>query len=141
VTVFAPQRAPTLIVAALLLSSCGVAGGVDEATKQGLEGARAEARRALARAGRLEDRLQGLAHDLKAARGDLAALQRRVGRRQERLDGAVSQLRSALRDLRQTSSEAVEGAAEALAAAGRATRDLSVLTRRFDYHLKSHGRG
>jgi hypothetical protein len=66
-------------------------------------------------------------------------LARTSARRAERMDRALARLRDALDRLRQEATGAGGQAREALAAASGAARDLAVLTRRFDYHLRSGG--
>lgn len=139
-TVLRLGRASLLLMAAALSSSCGVAGGLDAATERDLAGARASAKEALARVERLEDRLTEVEAVLRSARSERAAVERLVRRRAERLGAAVTRLRSSLEELRAKGSAVAEDAARALATATAAARDISVLTRRFDYHLRSHDR-
>ena len=133
-------RAGALTLAALALISCGPAGSLDRSAERRLEGARATASEALERVDDLEARLAGLEGDLRASRREKRGSERALQRRSARLRDMVDGLRDSLRELREASGSIEENVAAALSVANSAARDLSVLTRRFDYHLRSGGR-
>jgi hypothetical protein len=127
------------------LAACGQA-SVDDARRAG-EAARAAAADANARVadleasvGHIEDvvtRLQtstrGMAADVE--RGEKADL-----RRHRRLLEATDRLWKSVGRLRDSLQAADEDAAAAASRAADLARDLAVLTKRFDYHLKHSGR-
>jgi hypothetical protein len=128
-----------LAIALLAGVACGRAEPLDAAAQQSVDEAEAAAAEALDLAERLEVRVAGVESDILEARRARRALQRDLGREQRRLGDAVAKLRTALDDLRSESAAASEEGKSALAAATSAARDLAVLTRRFDYHLRSDG--
>ena len=133
-------RAGALAAAALLSVSCGPAGALDRSAERRLEGARVDASEALERVDDLEARLGELGEELRSSRRGQDGLERALQRRGERFREVVATLRGSLKELREVSGSIEDDAAAALSVAHSTARDLSVLTRRFDYHLRSTGR-
>jgi conjugal transfer/entry exclusion protein len=129
------------ILAVALLSgvACGRAEPLDAAAQQSVDEAEAAAAEALDVAESLEVRVAGVESDLLEARRARRVLERGFASKQRRLADSVAELRSAIKDLRSASANASDEAKSALGTATTATRDVAVLTRRFDYHLRSHG--
>ena len=130
-----------MIPAVALLTACGPLGDLGASSEADVHKARADAERALARAAELDDALADLQGELRLTRRRQASLEDRIERRSRRLRASVGKLRGALGDLREANASIDEEASRAIALADQAVRDLSVLTRRFDYHLRSGGRG
>ena len=130
-----------MIPALALLTACGPLGDLGASSEADAHEARADAERALARAAKLDDAVTNLQGKLRLTRRRQAFLEDRMQRRSERLSESLGKLRAALGDLREANAATGEEASRAIALADKATRDLSVLTRRFDYHLRSGGHG
>jgi ABC-type transporter Mla subunit MlaD len=89
----------------------------------------------------LETRVDDLADDLSDQASDSSKLDKQLGALGERLDRAIERLQEALEGVRAGSQEATDQAASALANVSAVASDLSVLERRFEYHLRSGGGG
>jgi hypothetical protein len=133
-------RSCLLVVVVATLTACGRGTEpIDAETQRSVDAAEATAERALETAEDVEVRVTGLETDLLEALRARRALARQVETGQKRLRASMAALRSALEELRSKTRGAGDDAAAALDAAAAAARDLSVLTRRFDYHLRSGG--
>ena len=128
-----------LAVAALVLPACGREGS-DAATQAAaeqsrlLDDARAEIAALEARALELEESLAAIEEE----REDAGT---RVDRVTERLMSSLAKVREALSETKAAGNSAAGDAASALANAGAALRDLTILENRFEYHLRQHGSG
>ncbi|CAN5668616.1 hypothetical protein BH24ACT26_BH24ACT26_04140 [soil metagenome] len=132
-------RFAILTLAASSLVACGGPEALDPAAQRSVEAAEVAAEEALARSEDLELRIAGLEDDLVGVRRDRRALARELSTRNGRLQESMAALRSSLKELRALSAGATDEAESAAATAAAVTRDLTVLTRRFDYHLRSRG--
>jgi chromosome segregation ATPase len=140
------------VVGALLLVAAVVAFSVAFSWGRGAgagdDRSRRVAARALQQAHELESRLRTVEEELADLQGyteRFDRLSRRLDRVRDRLQGSVADLRGSLADLGGSldgaSSKADQAASEASSAASRVervARDLSVLTERFDYHVRNH---
>ena len=138
-------RVVALALAAAMLSACGTLGEIGGPSEQELSNALDSAARAAARADELEVRIARLESRFASERRERAAVERRLERglerRSERFTEAVAKLRKSLDEVREAGRSLEADAANALSEARDAARALAVLTRRFDYHLRSHDRG
>ena len=127
------------LAAVVLLSSLTVAAcGSGEAD---LEDARAEAQEALDGVDGLRARIDDLESELAEARSDGRKVSRRLDRFGERLEQSVARLDASLAELEDSVTSAGGNAQDALGAAGEAARDIAVLSKRLDYHLRKGGDG
>ncbi|MGH2695194.1 MAG: hypothetical protein ACRDJJ_10340 [Actinomycetota bacterium] len=126
------KAASAALVALVLLAGCG---GDPESRPDGSQAAGQPGLDSL------EDRiveLEGLVDDLGASDDRLAT---RLRRTTQRLQGSVSALRSSLRAAEEDAGGALDDAGAALSRVEQVARDLSVLTERYDYHLKRYHGG
>jgi chromosome segregation ATPase len=90
----------------------------------------------------LSARLADVRHDVAAIKDDNAHAAARLERVTGALWASLKKLRGTVADARSGSNSALADAESALQRAESAARDLSVLTDRFDYHLRAdHGGG
>jgi uncharacterized coiled-coil protein SlyX len=131
-----------VVAAALALAACGRAQALDPAAQEEIEGARALAERAVDEVRRFEPRVALLERRVAAHKRAASALRDALVSRSEKLDAALRGVERRLERLAASNRAATKDAEAALSAAEAAARDLAILTRRFDYHLRRyHGGG
>ena len=134
-----------LALAAALLPACGTMGEIGGPSEEEVSRALDSASGAVARVDEVEVRIARLESRLLSERRSRAALEKRLERalerRSDRFSEAVAALRKRLREVGEAGRSIGAEASSALSEAREAARALSVLTRRFDYHLKSGERG
>ncbi len=135
-----PRRtAPALAVAlAIMLTGCGQAEGVPEA-RRAKEVAAESATRALARVAQLENMVEELLGERSADRADALRRARKHRAAITKLEASLTRLKEAIGAAQASAASATEQAAAAAATVLESTRALSVLTNRFDYHLRHGG--
>jgi septal ring factor EnvC (AmiA/AmiB activator) len=133
------RGAALLVLIALALASCGSPGALDDAAQDQIDEARSEAQAATEVAAALTTRLSRLENRLAAASEDRAEVAKQLDKISSRLEYSIAHFTKQVKALRSGSSEARANAEAALAEALQAARDLAVLERRFDYHLKQGG--
>ena len=129
-----------VLLAAVVLSACGRTAPAEPRSNEGLEDVRAEAESAVADVAELHTRVVRLERRLLRAQGAQRKLRHNVAAKRARLEKSVARLEEVSATLREKSSDAARSAAAAADAATSAARDLTVLTRRFDYHLRHPGK-
>ena len=122
------------------LAACGPADTLDASTHQRVEGARRDATAALEATEDLAERLDDVRRSLRKAEGDRRSLERGLDAVDTRLRSSLEDLRAAISEVRSDSASVMEDVDSALAGIDSASRDLSVLTHRFDYHLRRYHR-
>lgn len=145
-TLLGAARAAIVVVVALATIACGRA--EQGAPADALRAVRADARRALDEIAELRGELTTLRARLVEARRGRSKLKSTLDANTERLSASLERVRRSLDEVRSASASgrdeaqaAQDRAASALAAANAAARDLAVLTRRFDYHLRRYHGG
>jgi TolA-binding protein len=129
-----------VLLAAVALTACGRTAPVRPRPTEGLEDVRAEAQSTAADVAELHTRVVRLERRLLRAQSAQRKLRHNVAAKRARLEKSVARLEETLAALRKKSSAAARGAAAAAEVAASAARDLTVLTRRFDYHLRHPGK-
>jgi hypothetical protein len=140
VKLLSARRSWAALLAAAALTACGRAEAIDPQAQQRLSSVQEDAETALADVAELHVRVVRAERRLLRAQAAHRKLRRSMGSDVRRLQKAVDALRATARELRRDSSRAADEAASAAQAAATAARDLTVLTRRFDYHLRHHGK-
>jgi septal ring factor EnvC (AmiA/AmiB activator) len=131
-----------VIVAALagVLTACGSAPPeTDARAASGLENARDTAQAASEDVADLTVRVVRLERRLLRAQSAHRKLKHVLARHEKSLAKSVSKLEATAKRLAKSSSAAAARADEAARVAAAAARDVTVLTRRFDYHLRHSG--
>jgi chromosome segregation ATPase len=131
--------AATLLVLPLL-ASCGTEARLDPATAQQMGEARQQAEEAQQAVAALKDQVASLESRLNDRDETSKAARARTTKVVDRLWASLAKVRQGLRDAAGSADDAAGAAASALAEAQAATKELSVLQDRFDYHL-THGNG
>jgi septal ring factor EnvC (AmiA/AmiB activator) len=128
------RRGAAVLVLAIALAACGSAEPLDEAAQERIDAAEAQAADALAAVDSLTERLTEMEDEL----GDVALDRKQVDKRLDKLSASLDAQIAALKEqLKNAKASNADAAASALAAAQQAARDLSVLEKRFNYHLKN----
>jgi uncharacterized coiled-coil protein SlyX len=131
-------RATVGLVAVLTLGACGRAAAIDAATEERIDAAQTVARRSLDEVERFEARVSLLERRVARQHRTSERLRAALAERTGKLGGSLDRLDRELAKLGSTS----EAASEAVATAQEAARDLTVLERRYEYHLRRyHGGG
>ena len=130
------RRGAALLVLAIALAACGSGEPLDNAAQDRIDAAEAQAADALEAVDSLTERLTEMEDELGDAALDRKQLDKQLDKLSKSLDAEIAALKEQLKDAKASNAEA---AAAALAAAQQAARNLSVLERRFDYHLKNGG--
>ena len=137
------RLAAAIAFAVVGLAACGGGEGDGE-----LEAAQQRSTEALEDIERLEGALDELDGELKALgvdndelTADHDELAARLGDVNGRFKKSVGELTAALTELEASTMTARSNADDALGLAAEATRDISILTNRLDYHLRNHGGG
>jgi septal ring factor EnvC (AmiA/AmiB activator) len=128
------------LVALLVLGSCGRAQPTEAEPAEGLDDVRAEIEASVADVAELHTRVVRLERRLLRAQSAHRRLRGDVRANRSRLEDSVAQLKKASEALGKKTSTAAEATAAAAETAATAARDLTVLTRRFDYHLRHPGK-
>ena len=145
-------RTAVSLLLIVTLGACGQA-SVDDARRAG-QAARDAAAEANARVAdleatvahlqdvalRLRSSTRGLASDLKQTERAELRRHRGVMDLSKRLRKSIGQLKDSVRAADDHAAAASQRARRAAASASELARDLAVLTKRFDYHLKHSGR-
>jgi hypothetical protein len=134
------RRAGAAAVAAAALTACGQSPSVDSRAQQRLEEAQEVARTAADDVAELHVRVVRLERRLLGAQSAQRRWKRAAAANDKLLRKSVKAYRASVRELARTSSRAADRADEAARAAQGAARELTVLTRRFNYHLRHHGK-
>lgn len=132
-------RGPALVLlAGLALAACGRAQALDPAAQEEIEGARTVADRALEAVEGFEPRVALLERRVASQRRAVQGLQDKASTASKDLGKALAAVEKRIAKLEESGDAAAEKAGAALAEAAKAARDLAVLMRRFDYHLRHH---
>lgn len=123
-----------ILVLVIALAACGSTEPLDDAAQERIDAAESQAADAVAAVDSLTERLAEMEDELGGLTLERKQLAKQLDRISSRLDVQIAELKDQLRAARSSSSEE---AASALAAAQQAARNLAVLERRFDYHLKN----
>jgi uncharacterized protein YoxC len=129
-----------LALGTLVLPACGPGEETDEAERAAAE----QAERLDEALGEIEDlklRTQELEDELAVIEDDRQAKAADLDRVSERLWASLAKLRGALADAKASVDSASSEASSALANAGAAAREVTILENRFEYHLRQHGGG
>jgi chromosome condensin MukBEF ATPase and DNA-binding subunit MukB len=121
------------------LTACARAPSVDPQAQQRLESVQADAQAAVEDVADLHVRIVRLERRLLRSQAAHRRLKRTSRAADKVLEKSVENLEAAAKELRARASAASDRGAEAAQVAAAAARDLTVLTRRFDYHLRHHG--
>jgi predicted nucleic acid-binding Zn-ribbon protein len=140
VRLLSARRAWAVAAAAATLTACGRAPSVDPEAQQRLEEVRDEAQAAADDVADLHVRVVRLERRLLRSQSAHRRLQRALSTQEKILEKSVESLEATTKELRKSSTIASDRANEAAEAASAAARDLTVLTRRFNYHLRHHGK-
>ncbi|HEX2235031.1 MAG TPA: hypothetical protein VHK89_02045 [Actinomycetota bacterium] len=128
----------SLLLAGLALAACGRAQALDPAAQEEIEGARAVADRALEAVESFEPRVSLLERRVASQRRVVRSLRDDASTASKDLGKALAAVEKRLDRLEASGDAVAERAGTALARAEKAARDLAVLVRRFDYHLRHH---
>ena len=123
-----------VILASVTLSACGSGEG-DEAlaaAQQRAEDALQGLREVERRTGELETELG----DLRAEGNDVTS---RLNALAAKLKSKTEKLETSIADAQSSASSAAGDAGDALGTAGEASREISILTNRLNYHLRNSG--
>lgn len=123
-----------ILVLVIALAACGSAESLDDAARERIDAAESQAADAVAAVDSLTERVSEMEDELGGLTLERKQLAKQLDRISSRLDVQIAELKDQLRAAKSSSSEE---AASALAAAQQAARNLAVLERRFDYHLKN----
>jgi methyl-accepting chemotaxis protein len=130
----------TALVAVLALTACGRSQPSAAEPPEGLDTVRAQTEAAVADVQELHTRVVRMERRLLRAQSAHRSLREDVRAKRSRLEDSVARLEKASAALREKASTASEATAAAAETAAAAARDLTVLTRRFDYHLRHPGK-
>jgi predicted nucleic acid-binding Zn-ribbon protein len=140
VNLLSARRSWAALLAAVAVTACGRAEATDPQALQRLESLQEDAQSAVDEVASLHVRVVRLERRLLRAQSAHRRLRRGAATDLRRLTRSVDALRKSSKELAEVSAAAGERAEEAARAASSAARDLTVLTRRFDYHLRHHGK-
>lgn len=135
----AGRGAAALVLVALALASCGGAEPLGDAAQEQIDDAGSQATEALAAVDSLTERLSVLEDELAGVTLERKRLSEQLDEMASTLALQLKRLEKKLAAAKGSAAAAAASADSALAAAQEAARNLTVLERRFDYHLKNGG--